>query len=83
MCVDVANQPGALLAQTALATEQPRLVAFCAHVSASWDAAEDLAQETLLEAWRPNKARESAYRVQGAALAAALEAWGAESGAAV
>jgi RNA polymerase sigma-70 factor (ECF subfamily) len=25
---------------------------FCAHVSGSWDAAEDLAQEALLEAWR-------------------------------
>ena len=39
--------------QTALAAERPRLVAFCAHLSGSWDAAEDLAQETLLEAWRP------------------------------
>jgi RNA polymerase sigma-70 factor (ECF subfamily) len=38
--------------QAALAAERPRLVGFCAHVSGSWDAAEDLAQETLLEAWR-------------------------------
>jgi DNA-directed RNA polymerase specialized sigma24 family protein len=28
-------------------------VAFCAHVSGSWDAAEDLAQETLLERGAP------------------------------
>ena len=52
MLVDVANQPDIMTIQTALAAERPRLVAFCAHVSGSWDAAEDLAQETLLEAWR-------------------------------
>ncbi|HEX3269868.1 MAG TPA: RNA polymerase sigma factor [Ktedonobacterales bacterium] len=52
MLVDVANQPDAMMMQAALATERPRLVSFCAHVSGSWDAAEDLAQETLLEAWR-------------------------------
>jgi RNA polymerase sigma factor (sigma-70 family) len=52
MLVDVANQPDVMMMQTALAVERPRLVAFCAHVSGSWDAAEDLAQETLLEAWR-------------------------------
>ncbi|HEY7019647.1 MAG TPA: RNA polymerase sigma factor [Ktedonobacterales bacterium] len=52
MLVDVVNSPDALAIQAALATERPRLVAFCAHVSGSWDAAEDLAQETLLEAWR-------------------------------
>jgi RNA polymerase sigma-70 factor (ECF subfamily) len=52
MLVDVANQPDVMMIQTAFAAERPRLVAFCAHVSGSWDAAEDLAQETLLEAWR-------------------------------
>ena len=52
MLVDVANSPDSIPIQAALATERPRLVAFCAHVSGSWDAAEDLAQETLLEAWR-------------------------------
>lgn len=35
-----------------LAAERPRLVGFCAHVTGRPDAAEDLAQETLLEAWR-------------------------------
>jgi RNA polymerase sigma factor (sigma-70 family) len=52
MLVDVVNSPDAPMIQAALAAERPRLVAFCAHVSGSWDAAEDLAQETLLEAWR-------------------------------
>src|SRR6185437_11792068 len=52
MLVDVANQSDGMTIQTALAAERPRLVAFCAHLSGSWDAAEDLAQETLLEAWR-------------------------------
>ena len=52
MLVDVANQPDVMMIQTALAAERSRLVAFCAHLSGSWDAAEDLAQETLLEAWR-------------------------------
>jgi RNA polymerase sigma factor (sigma-70 family) len=52
MFVDIANSPDTIAMQTALAAERPRLVAFCAHVSGSWDAAEDLAQETLLEAWR-------------------------------
>ena len=32
--------------------ERARLVRFCAHLSGSPDAAEDLAQETLIEAWR-------------------------------
>jgi RNA polymerase sigma-70 factor (ECF subfamily) len=50
MLVDAVNSPDPI--QAALAAERPRLVAFCAHVSGSWDAAEDLAQETLLEAWR-------------------------------
>src|SRR5215831_2112589 len=52
MVVDVVHRPDAMLIQTALATERSRLVTFCAHVSGSWDAAEDLAQEALLEAWR-------------------------------
>jgi RNA polymerase sigma-70 factor (ECF subfamily) len=52
MLVDVANSPDTVAIQAALAMERPRLVAFCAHVSGSWDAAEDLAQETLLQAWR-------------------------------
>jgi RNA polymerase sigma-70 factor (ECF subfamily) len=52
MLVDAANQPDIMMIQTALAAERPRLVAFCAHVCGSWDAAEDLAQEALLEAWR-------------------------------
>jgi RNA polymerase sigma-70 factor (ECF subfamily) len=33
-------------------SERARLVRLCAHLSGSPDAAEDLAQETLLEAWR-------------------------------
>ncbi|HYX49089.1 MAG TPA: sigma factor, partial [Ktedonobacteraceae bacterium] len=35
-----------------LAGERTRLVRFCAHLTGNPDAAEDLAQETLLEAWR-------------------------------
>lgn len=52
MLVDVTNSPDSMALQAALAVERPRLVAFCAYLSGSWDAAEDLAQETLLEAWR-------------------------------
>jgi RNA polymerase sigma-70 factor (ECF subfamily) len=52
MLVDAVSSPDSIPIQTAFAAERPRLVAFCAHVSGSWDAAEDLAQETLLEAWR-------------------------------
>jgi RNA polymerase sigma factor (sigma-70 family) len=52
MFVDVVNSPDTAAIQAALARERPRLVAFCAHVCGSWDVAEDLAQETLLEAWR-------------------------------
>jgi RNA polymerase sigma factor (sigma-70 family) len=33
-------------------TDRPRLVRLCARLSGCADAAEDLAQETLLEAWR-------------------------------
>jgi RNA polymerase sigma factor (sigma-70 family) len=65
MLVDVVNHPDSMMIQTALATERPRLVAFCAHVSGSWDAAEDLAQETLLEAWR---ARDRLHDSDGLAL---------------
>ena len=36
----------------ALATERPRLVRLCRQLTGSADAAEDLSQETLLEAWR-------------------------------
>jgi RNA polymerase sigma-70 factor (ECF subfamily) len=50
--VDAVSSRESIPIQTAFAAERPRLVAFCAHVSGSWDAAEDLAQETLLEAWR-------------------------------
>ena len=38
--------------ETMLAGERTRLVRFCAHLTGNADAAEDLAQETLLEAWR-------------------------------
>lgn len=38
--------------ETALCTERDRLVRLCAHLSGDPDAAEDLAQETLVEAWR-------------------------------
>ena len=35
-----------------LSAERQRLVRLCAHFSGDRDAAEDLAQETLIEAWR-------------------------------
>ena len=35
-----------------LPSEWPRLVRLCAHLTGDRDAAEDLAQETLIEAWR-------------------------------
>lgn len=38
--------------ESVLPHEWPRLVRLCAHFSGDRDAAEDLAQETLLEAWR-------------------------------
>jgi RNA polymerase sigma-70 factor (ECF subfamily) len=38
--------------ESILPSERARLVRFCAHLSGSTDAAEDLAQETLMEAWR-------------------------------
>jgi RNA polymerase sigma factor (sigma-70 family) len=47
----VASEPGSTL-ETILAGERTRLVRFCAYLTGNPDAAEDLAQETLLEAWR-------------------------------
>lgn len=41
-----------VLSETDLALARPRLVQFCAHVAGDATVAEDLAQETLLEAWR-------------------------------
>ena len=38
--------------ETALAAERPRLVRLCASLSANQDAAEDLAQETMIAAWK-------------------------------
>ena len=38
--------------ETILAGERTRLVRFCAYLTGNPDAAEDLAQETVLEAWR-------------------------------
>ncbi len=42
--------PGSL--EGIFAAERPRLVRLCAHLAGSSEAAEDLAQETLYEAWR-------------------------------
>jgi RNA polymerase sigma-70 factor (ECF subfamily) len=64
MVLDVAHQSTSPSLQAALADERARLVAFCAYLSGSWDAAEDLAQETLLEAWR---ARDRLYDSDGLA----------------
>lgn len=36
----------------AFVAERPRLIRFCARITGDWEAAEDLAQETLTEAWR-------------------------------
>ncbi|HST88794.1 MAG TPA: RNA polymerase sigma factor, partial [Ktedonobacterales bacterium] len=38
--------------EAALAAERARLVRLCARITGDADAAEDLAQETLVEAWR-------------------------------
>src|SRR5689334_1417908 len=38
--------------ETLLANERNRLIRFCAYMTGNPEAAEDLAQETLLEAWR-------------------------------
>jgi RNA polymerase sigma-70 factor (ECF subfamily) len=48
--------------ESILPTERARLVRFCGHLSGSRDAAEDLAQETLIEAWRH---RDRLYDPQG------------------
>jgi RNA polymerase sigma-70 factor (ECF subfamily) len=41
-----------LLLDAAILGERARLVRLCARLTGNWDAAEDLAQETLVEAWR-------------------------------
>jgi RNA polymerase sigma-70 factor (ECF subfamily) len=46
---EVSNTPQL---EDVLQSEWPRLVRLCAHLSGDRDSAEDLAQETLLEAWR-------------------------------
>src|SRR5215217_7426193 len=48
------SQPPAeiILIEGLLPSEWPRLVRLCAHFTGDRDAAEDLAQETLIEAWR-------------------------------
>ncbi len=46
------GQNGTLLAYGDLSQQRPRLVRLCAKLSSDHEAAEDLAQETLLEAWR-------------------------------
>src|SRR4029079_17421331 len=47
------QQPAEIFqAEGALPSEWPRLVRLCAHFTGDRDAAEDLAQETLIEAWR-------------------------------
>src|SRR3954462_7921954 len=46
----------------ALPSEWPRLVRLCAHFTGDRDSAEDLAQETLIEAWRH---QERVYDWQG------------------
>jgi RNA polymerase sigma-70 factor (ECF subfamily) len=51
VCAPEASEPDSIL-ETILAGERTRLVHFCAHLTGNQDAAEDLAQETLLEAWR-------------------------------
>jgi RNA polymerase sigma factor (sigma-70 family) len=52
-------------ADDALISEYSRLVRLCAHLTADVDAAEDLAQETLYEAWRSeHKLRDPAKRSQ-------------------
>lgn len=50
MSIHTVNDEGAL--QQLLAAERPRLLRLCAYLTGEPDAAEDLAQETLIEAWR-------------------------------
>lgn len=50
MSIHTVNDEGAF--QQFLAAERPRLLRLCAHLTGEPDAAEDLAQETLIEAWR-------------------------------
>ncbi len=50
MVPDLVNTSGGL--ETALPFERARLVRLCAKLTGDVDAAEDLAQETLFEAWR-------------------------------
>lgn len=38
--------------EDAVASQRPRLIRLCAALTGDWDDAEDLAQETLVEAWR-------------------------------
>jgi len=38
--------------EAAITQERPRLVRLCAHLAGNSQVAEDLAQETLYEAWR-------------------------------
>src|SRR3954471_21679988 len=50
---NLTQQPAELFKiEGALPGEWPRLVRLCAHLTGDRDAAEDLAQETLIEAWR-------------------------------
>jgi RNA polymerase sigma-70 factor (ECF subfamily) len=67
-------EPGALAALAApaapgdvggkLARERPRLVALCASLTGDLSAAEELAQETLLEAWRHHATLRDPTRLQ-------------------
>lgn len=48
----IADREPALTLEALLAGQRPRLVRLCARLTGHAEAAEDLAQETLLEAWR-------------------------------
>src|SRR5258707_358847 len=57
------QQPADILQlEGVLPSKWPRLVRLCAHFTGDRDAAEDLAQETLIEAWRH---RDRVYDWQG------------------
>ncbi|MDQ5852993.1 MAG: RNA polymerase sigma factor [Chloroflexota bacterium] len=63
MVPDLVNTSGGL--ETALPFERARLVRLCAKLTGDVDAAEDLAQETLFEAWRhAHKLRDQQGRAQ-------------------